>query len=83
MYQNCQYTYSYNYNDTTDLDSLGYDGYESIDQDIELDEEGNPVVRPQNTDDTETETTKPKEGNPAEANEQKKNAQPQYEDVYF
>ena len=83
MYENCQYTYDYNYNDSTDLDSLGYEGYEEIEQDVELDEEGNPVVKPQETNEAEPEATKPKEGTSAEATEQKKNAQPEYEDVYF
>lgn len=83
MYENCQYTYDYNYNDSTDLDSLGYEGYEEIEQDVELDEEGKPVVKPQETNEAEPEATKPKEGTPAEATEQKKNAQPEYEDVYF
>ncbi|MBQ3752156.1 MAG: penicillin-binding protein [Prevotella sp.] len=83
MYENCHYTYSYNYNDSTELDSLGYEGYETIEEDVELDEEGNPTVKPQETDEAGTEATKPKEGNPAEATEQKKGAQPQYEDVYF
>ena len=83
MYENCQYTYSYNFNDSTDLDSLGYEGYEEIEQDVELDEDGNPMVKPQETNETEPEVSKPKEGTPAEATEQKKNAQPQYEDVYF
>ena len=83
MYENCQYTYDYNYNDSTDLDSLGYEGYEEIEQDVELDEEGNPVVKQQETNEAEPEATKPKDGTPTEATEQKKNAQPEYEDVYF
>ena len=82
LYENCHYAYSYNYNDSTDLDSLGYEGYETIEEDIELDEEGNPIVKPQETNDAEPEATKPKEG-ATEATEPKKNAQPQYEDVYF
>ena len=82
LYENCHYAYSYNYNDSTDLDSLGYEGYETIEEDIELDEEGNPIVKPQETNEAESEATKPKEG-ATEATEPKKNAQPQYEDVYF
>lgn len=82
LYENCHYAYSYNYNDSTDLDSLGYEGYETIEDDIELDEEGNPIVKPQETNEAESEATKPKEG-ATEATEPKKNAQPQYEDVYF
>ena len=82
LYENCHYAYSYNYNDSTDLDSLGYEGYETIEEDIELDEEGNPIVKPQETNEAEPEATKPKEG-ATEATEPKKNAQPQYEDVYF
>lgn len=82
LYENCHYAYSYNYNDSTDLDSLGYEGYETIEEDIELDEEGYPIVKPQETNEAESEATKPKEG-ATEATEPKKNAQPQYEDVYF
>ncbi len=82
LYENCHYAYSYNYNDSTDLDSLGYEGYETIEENIELDEEGNPIVKPQETNEAESEATKPKEG-ATEATEPKKNAQPQYEDVYF
>ncbi len=85
MYQNCQTAYSYNPNDTTAIDSLDYESFEPVEQDVELDEEGNPIVKPvEKTEGEPDPTAKPKETVPAEATEQKKkNAQPQYEDVYF
>ncbi len=86
MYEGCTYAYSYNDNDSTSLDSLGYEGYEVIEEDVELDESnpgmGNPTVKPQQTDEAGPDDKKPREG-AAEATEPKKNAQPQYEDVYF
>ena len=70
------------YNAAADSDSLGVDslGAEVFEQDIELDENGNTIIRNPETDNAEP-TATPKEG--GEATEQKKKAQPQYEDVYF
>ena len=52
-----------------------------MEQEIELDENGAPVVRQQEPEKAEQAT--PADGNNTEATEPKKKAQPEYEDVYF
>ena len=78
MYLNCQYVYTPRDSDSLSVDSLDMD---AIEQEIELDEEGNPIVKPKEPADAE-------QGNPAvnnngEATEPKKKEQPEFEDVYL
>ena len=78
MYLNCQYVYTPRDSDSLSVDSLDMDAME---QEIELDEEGNPIVKPKEPADAE-------QGNPAvnnngEATEPKKKEQPEFEDVYL
>ena len=80
LYLNCRYAYTYRDSDSISIDSLGVEG---VEQEIELDEDGNPIVKPKEPLDVlpETELTPDDANN--EATEQKKKAQPEYEDVHF
>ena len=66
----------------SDSDSLAIDslGALELEQDVELDNEGNAIVKPQDPTNAEPGTT-PSAG--GEATEPKKKAQPQVEDVYL
>ena len=75
---NCQYVYTPRDSDSLSVDSLGFG---EMEQEIELDENGAPVVRQQEPEKAEQAT--PADGNNTEATEPKKKAQPEYEDVYF
>ena len=77
MYLNCQYVYAPRDSDSLSVDSLGA---EMIEHEIELDENGNPVVRQQEPAQAQPATPT---GEGGEATEPKKKTQPQYEDVYF
>ena len=79
QYLNCQYVYTPRDSDSLSVDSLGFG---EMEQEIELDENGAPVVRQQEPEKAE-QTTTPADGNNTEATEPKKKAQPEYEDVYF
>ena len=79
MYMNCRYVYVPRDTDSISADSLGVEGME---QEIELDEEGNPIVKQKEPLDMLPEV--PQEEGKGEATEQKKKkTQPEYEDVYF
>ena len=78
QYLNCQYVYTPRDSDSLSVDSLGIG---EMEQEIELDENGAPVVRQQEPEKAEQAT--PADGNNTEATEPKKKAQPEYEDVYF
>ena len=79
MYMNCRYAYVPRDTDSISIDSLGVEGME---QDIELDEEGNPIVKQKEPLDMLPEV--PQEECNGEATEQKKKkTQPEYEDMYF
>ena len=79
MYMNCRYAYVPRDTDSISIDSLGVEGLE---QEIELDEEGNPIVKQKEPIDVLPEVQQ--DDNNGEATEQKKKkAQPEYEDVYF
>ena len=78
QYLNCQYVYTPRDSDSLSVDSLGFG---EMEQEIELDENGAPVVRQQEPEKAEQAT--PADGNNTEATEPKKKAQPEYEDVYF
>ena len=75
QYANCSYTYSYN-----DSDSIGVDSLSTlqIEREVELDQDGNPVVRPATPGNVQ-ETPAPDQ--PKAAEEQRK--KPQYEEVYY
>ncbi len=78
MYENCHYVYAPRDSDSISVDSLAL---EELEQEIELDQDGNPVLRPK-----EPVDMLPEQGNDnvnGEATEPKKKAQPEYEDVYF
>ena len=79
MYLNCQYVYAPRDSDSLSVDSLNIEGME---QEIELDDEGNPVVKPREPANAEQDA--PAGNTNGEATEQKKKKeQPEYEDVYF
>ena len=83
MYENCHYVYAPRDTDSISIDSLNYG--EPIEQEIELDEMGEPVVRPRDPAKAEQ---KPATGNtPANGGEatdpKKKKQEPVYEDVVF
>ena len=78
MYENCHYVYAQRDSDSISVDSLAL---EELEQEIELDQDGNPIVKPK-----EPLDMLPEQGNEngnGEATEPKKKAQPEYEDVYF
>jgi penicillin-binding protein 1A len=77
QYMGCTYVSSYNDSDSLAIDSLA--GFE-LEQDVELDNEGNAVVKPQEPANAEPGTSPAAGG---EATEPKKKAQPQTEDVYL
>jgi len=77
QYMGCAYVSSYNDSDSLAIDSLA--GFE-LEQDVELDNEGNAVVKPQEPANAEPGTSPAAGG---EATEPKKKAQPQTEDVYL
>ena len=79
MYMNCRYVYVPRDTDSISADSLGVEGME---QDIELDEEGNPVVKQKEPLDAMPEVPQ-EEGNGEATEQKKKKTQPEYEDVYF
>ena len=79
MYMNCRYAYVPRDTDSISIDSLGVEGME---QDIELDEEGNPVVKQKEPLDAMPEVPQ-EEGNGEATEQKKKKTQPEYEDVYF
>ena len=79
MYMNCRYAYVPRDTDSVSIDSLGVEGME---QDIELDEEGNPVVKQKEPLDVMPEVPQ-EEGNGEATEQKKKKTQPEYEDVYF
>ena len=75
QYMGCQYVYSRPDTDSIDVDSLGT---LEIEREVELDEEGNPIVRPQEPANIEQGNTQPGGG---EATEPKKKNQPQNDDI--
>ena len=77
QYMGCGYVPSMSDSDSLAIDSLGA---LELEQDVELDNEGNAIVKPQNPTNAEPGTT-PSAG--GEATEPKKKAQPQVEDVYL
>ena len=79
MYMNCRYAYVPRDTDSISIDSLGVEGME---QEIELDEEGNPVVKQKEPLDVMPEVPQ-EEGNGEATEQKKKKTQPEYEDVYF
>ena len=79
MYMNCRYAYVPRDIDSISIDSLGVEGME---QEIELDEEGNPIVKQKEPIDALPEVPQ-EEGNDEATEQKKKKAQPEYEDVYF
>ena len=79
MYMNCRYAYVPRDTDSISIDSLGVEGME---QDIELDEEGKPVVKQKEPLDVMPEVPQ-EEGNGEATEQKKKKTQPEYEDVYF
>ena len=78
MYQNCRYVYAPRDSDSLSVDSLDIEGME---QEMELDEDGNLITKPQEP--ANAEQAEPDNSNNGEATEPKKKTQPQYEDVYF
>ncbi|MBQ8713180.1 MAG: penicillin-binding protein [Prevotella sp.] len=82
MYENCQYVYVPRDTDSISADSLAIG---EMEQEIEIDENGNTIIKAKEPQDTKTEPTQnAAEGSNNEATEQKKKKeQPQYEDVYF
>ncbi len=79
MYMNCRYVYVPRDTDSISADSLGVEGME---QEIELDEEGNPIVKQKEPLDMLPEVPQ-EEGNGEATEQKKKKTQPEYEDVYF
>ena len=79
MYMNCRYAYVPRDIDSISIDSLGVEGME---QEIELDEEGNPIVKQKEPIDALPEVPQ-EEGNDEATEQKKKKTQPEYEDVYF
>ena len=79
MYMNCRYAYVPRDIDSISIDSLGVEGME---QEIELDEEGNPIVKQKEPIDALPEVPQ-EEGNGEATEQKKKKTQPEYEDVYF
>ena len=77
MYLNCQYVYTPRDSDSLSVDSLGF---EDMEHEIELDAEGNPVMKPQEPVNADKDTPEATNG---EATEPKKKAQDDFEDVYF
>ena len=77
QYMGCGYVPSMSDSDSLAIDSLGA---LELEQDVELDNEGNAIVKPQDPTNAEPGTT-PSAG--GEATEPKKKAQPQVEDVYL
>jgi penicillin-binding protein 1A len=80
MYLNCHYEYT----TRRDTDSIHADSLNlmPLEQDIELDPQGNPVIKAKSPAGAQTE--KPSvESQSGEATEPKKKTQPQYEEVYF
>ena len=75
MYSGWAYISSYNDSDSLAIDSLAT---LELEQDVELDNEGNPIVKPMETDKVEQGNTSA--GN-NEATEPKKKTQPQTEDI--
>ena len=78
MYLNCQYIYTPNDSDSISIDSLGI---EQISEEVLLDEDGTPIVKPQETKDAQSDVKPTQNGTNGEATEQKKKEQ--FEDVYF
>jgi penicillin-binding protein 1A len=78
MYLNCRYVYVPRDSDSISVDSLALD---EIEQEIELDENGNPIVKPKEP--ANVDQPVPANSNNNEATEQKKKSQQEYEDVYF
>ena len=76
---NCRYVYVPRDTDSISADSLGVEGME---QEIELDEEGNPIVKQKEPLDMLPEVPQ-EEGNGEATEQKKKKTQPEYEDVYF
>ncbi len=74
QYMGCRYVYSRPDTDSIDVDSLGT---LEIEREVELDEEGNPIVKPLEPANAEQGNTQPIGG---EATEPKKKTQPQNED---
>ena len=77
QYLGCHYVYSRPDTDSIAVDSLGL---MEIEQEIEYDSEGNPIVRPHEENNAEQGTTPSGNG---EATEPKKNVQSQNEDISF
>ena len=77
MYLNCQYVYAPRDSDSLSVDSLALDGME---QEIELDEEGNPIVKPKEP--ANMEQNDPAAGNNNEATEQRKKTQQEVEEAH-
>ena len=77
MYLNCQYVYAPRDSDSLSVDSLALDGME---QEIELDEEGNPIVKPKEP--ANMEQNDPAAGNNNEATEQRKKTQQEAEEAH-
>ena len=82
QYLNCKSVYVPADTDSVAIDSLGM-RMEEIEQDITLDEKGNPVVGTKQSEQTESPTDADHKNGNGEATEPKKKTQPQYEDVYF
>ena len=76
QYMGCAYVPSLSDSDSLAIDSLGFE----LEQDVELDNEGNAIVKPQEPANVEPGTAPASGG---EATEPKKKAQPQVEDVYL
>ena len=80
MYENCRYVYAPRDSDSISVDSLAL---EELDQEIELDPDGNPVLKTKEPLDMQPEQPQGNDTGNGEATEPKKKAQPEYEDVYF
>ncbi|MBO6018298.1 MAG: penicillin-binding protein, partial [Prevotella sp.] len=76
QYMGCAYVPSLSDSDSLAIDSLGFE----LEQDVELDNEGNVIVKPQEPANVESGTAPASGG---EATEPKKKTQPQVEDVYL
>ena len=78
MYEACAYAYNYADSDSLATDSLGFDDMEEV---VELDDNGNPVVKQPESNDEQATPGQPA-NQPKEAEEPKKKPN-NYEDVYF
>ena len=79
MYLDCRYVYVPRDTDSISVDSLALEGME---QEIELDDDGYPIVK--SNEPANAEKADPANDNNGEATEpKKKKEQPEYEDVYF